>query len=82
MKAKTAAIGAVIVSVISTASPRLLAECFGAGLGQPAQTADQPFSRVPLPRFDAGIRGLGGSDESAAAAGALRKGYGPMTMRY
>jgi hypothetical protein len=31
---------------------------------------------------DAGIRGLGGSDESAAAAGALRKGCEPMTMRY
>jgi Domain of unknown function (DUF5666) len=42
MKAKRAAIGAVIFSVISTASPGLLPECFGAGLGQPAQTADQP----------------------------------------
>jgi hypothetical protein len=37
---------------------------------------------VALARCDAGIRGLGGSDESAAAAGALRKGCGPMTMRY
>ena len=35
-----------------------------------------------LARCDAGIRGLGGSDESAAAARALRKGCGPMTMRY
>src|SRR5437016_14385094 len=37
---------------------------------------------VALARRDAGIRSLGGSDENAAAAGALRKGCGPMTMRY
>jgi len=37
---------------------------------------------VALARRDAGIRGMGGSDESAAAAGALRKGCGPMTMDY
>jgi len=37
---------------------------------------------VALARRDAGIRGMGGSDESAAAARALRKGCGPMTMRY
>jgi len=37
---------------------------------------------VALARCDASIRGMGGSDESAAAAGALRKGCGPMTMRY
>jgi hypothetical protein len=35
-----------------------------------------------LARCDAGIRGLGGSDEIAAAARALRKGCTPMTMRY
>jgi len=38
-------------------------------------------ARVLLGAID-GIRGMGGSDESAAAAGALRKGCGPMTMRY
>jgi hypothetical protein len=37
------------------------------------------FRDAALARCDAGIRGLGGSDESAAAAGALRKGC-PMTM--
>jgi hypothetical protein len=37
---------------------------------------------VALARCDAGIRGMGGSDESAAAAGALRKGCGPMTINY
>ena len=36
---------------------------------------------VALARRDAGIRSLGGSDENAAAAAALRKGCGPMTMR-
>src|SRR2546421_12849880 len=36
---------------------------------------------VALARCDAGIRGLGGADESAAATRALRKGCGPMTMR-
>jgi len=45
---------------------------------------------VALARCDAGIRGMGGSDESAAAAGALRprkaaprgkQGCGPMTVR-
>jgi len=30
---------------------------------------------VALARRDAGVRGMGGSDESAAAAGALRKGW-------
>ena len=35
-----------------------------------------------LARCDAGIRGMGGSGEIAAAARALRKGCGPMTMRY
>jgi hypothetical protein len=37
---------------------------------------------VALARWDPRIRGVGGSDESAAAARALRKGCGPMTMRY
>jgi len=37
---------------------------------------------VALAECDAGIRGLGGSDGSAAAARALRKGCEPMTMRY
>jgi len=41
MKAKKTAIG-VIFSVVTTTSPGLLTECFGSGLGQPAQTADQP----------------------------------------
>ena len=35
-----------------------------------------------LARCDAGIRGLGGPDGSAAAARALRKGCGPMTMGF
>ena len=30
---------------------------------------------MALAQRDAGIRGMGGSDESAAAAGALRKGW-------
>src|SRR5439155_3329554 len=35
-----------------------------------------------LARCDAGIRGLGKADGSAAAARALRKSCGAMTMRY
>ena len=38
------------------------------------------FRDATLARCDAGIRGLGGTDESAAAARALRKGCGPMTI--
>jgi hypothetical protein len=39
------------------------------------------YQIAALARCDAGIRGMGGSDGIAAAARALRKGCGPMTIR-